>query len=456
MSYRELRNFTEIMKTLGYQRLISVENFRTPNFELVADILFWLVRRYDPTAQLSDDISTEGARVEFLKSVASIMAGKARVKLNIKKLYESNGYAVKELLKVSTLLYDAVRARGDNDSSAEAAADISSTPAGLSAKLKELKDSRNMATEIIDSGGKLFHLLTKEEDLKVSRDRALKFVDSISIDLDSNDTHKQIERNIREQINIVTDHVVDLQRMCNDLDSDQKSLKSKIERKNTELERTEKRLASLRKMRPAFQEEYDTLEKELKIIYETYLEHFRNLQYLESELNRYHQADVAKKNESDRVLKNMQKKLRAEELRILRGEQEVDENGIDDGVFDSGKEDSDGGGEESGFGSGARGQSREAGSQRPTAAVGKRGQGGVAAKTPVAAPAQVVGSMTGGDSDDDQLSNFESDDDHHHQQRPQKGTPGATATRSGAVARGGAPSAPPAVADVDPDDEGEF
>ena len=41
MSYRELRNFCERMRGLGYPRLlISVENFRNANFELVADILF--------------------------------------------------------------------------------------------------------------------------------------------------------------------------------------------------------------------------------------------------------------------------------------------------------------------------------------------------------------------------------------------------------------------------------
>ena len=34
MSYRELRNYTEIMRSLGYPRLISVENFRKPNFEV--------------------------------------------------------------------------------------------------------------------------------------------------------------------------------------------------------------------------------------------------------------------------------------------------------------------------------------------------------------------------------------------------------------------------------------
>lgn len=41
-----LTDFTEMMRALGYPRLISMENFRTPNFTLVAEILTWLVRRY--------------------------------------------------------------------------------------------------------------------------------------------------------------------------------------------------------------------------------------------------------------------------------------------------------------------------------------------------------------------------------------------------------------------------
>ena len=39
-------DFTEMMRALGYPRLISMENFRTPNFTLVAEILTWLVNRY--------------------------------------------------------------------------------------------------------------------------------------------------------------------------------------------------------------------------------------------------------------------------------------------------------------------------------------------------------------------------------------------------------------------------
>ena len=65
MSYRDLTSFTEIMRSLGYHRPISMENFRTPNFELVADVTDWLLRRFDSQASIPDDISTEEMRVNI-------------------------------------------------------------------------------------------------------------------------------------------------------------------------------------------------------------------------------------------------------------------------------------------------------------------------------------------------------------------------------------------------------
>merc|ERR1719473_965592 len=57
--------------------------------------------------EILEDIRTEQDRVSFLKSVAEQLLVKARVKLNLKNLYSSNGFAVRELLKVAQLLYDA-------------------------------------------------------------------------------------------------------------------------------------------------------------------------------------------------------------------------------------------------------------------------------------------------------------------------------------------------------------
>lgn len=39
-------DFTEMMRALGYPRLISMENFHTPNFMLVSEVLLWLVKRF--------------------------------------------------------------------------------------------------------------------------------------------------------------------------------------------------------------------------------------------------------------------------------------------------------------------------------------------------------------------------------------------------------------------------
>ena len=62
-----------MMRALGYPRLISLDNFRTPNFELVADVLYWMVKRYDPDLNISDNIESENDRVEFLTVIAEVM-----------------------------------------------------------------------------------------------------------------------------------------------------------------------------------------------------------------------------------------------------------------------------------------------------------------------------------------------------------------------------------------------
>ena len=46
----------------------------------------------------------ESERVEFLTQIAALMAAKARIKLNTKKIYAADGRAVQELLKVASVL----------------------------------------------------------------------------------------------------------------------------------------------------------------------------------------------------------------------------------------------------------------------------------------------------------------------------------------------------------------
>lgn len=58
---------------LGYPRLISLANFRAPNFPLVAEILVWLVKRFDPDVDIPSDQETEDQRVALIRSVAEFM-----------------------------------------------------------------------------------------------------------------------------------------------------------------------------------------------------------------------------------------------------------------------------------------------------------------------------------------------------------------------------------------------
>jgi len=62
-----------MMRVLGYPRLISIANFRTPNFSLVAEILVWLVKRFDPDVDIPSDHDTEEQRVMLIRSVAEFM-----------------------------------------------------------------------------------------------------------------------------------------------------------------------------------------------------------------------------------------------------------------------------------------------------------------------------------------------------------------------------------------------
>ena len=107
MSFRELQNFCEMMRSLGYPRIISMENFRIPNFNLVAEIIFWLATRLDKKADIPDNIEDEKSRVEFIKSACAFFYNNLKIQLNLKKLYAADGHAVQELNKILTILYNA-------------------------------------------------------------------------------------------------------------------------------------------------------------------------------------------------------------------------------------------------------------------------------------------------------------------------------------------------------------
>ncbi|XP_031575256.1 clusterin-associated protein 1 homolog [Actinia tenebrosa] len=302
MSYRDLRNFTEMMRSLGYPRLISMENFRSPNFPLVAEVLIWLVKRYDPNAELPMDVDTEQDRVLFIKAVAQFMATKAHIKLNTKKLYGADGYAVKELLKVTSVLYNAMKTN-QSEEDAESA-NVTSLTFDISSRINDLKASRQLASEITSRGAALYDLLGQEVELRELRTRA------IAKPLEVN----ELENGIKKSMLRVQEEIKKTTQMLNNIASDEANLETKIEKKKQELERNQKRLRSLESVRPAFMDEYEKLEEDLKKVYETYMEKHRNLSYLEQLLDDVNRAEQDKFEETE--AKTLQDRLQEEDRRI--------------------------------------------------------------------------------------------------------------------------------------------
>lgn len=215
---------------------------------------------------------------------------------------------MKELCKVATLLYNANHAKYSEDDH-----DVSHIPLDITSKLPQLKQCRTLSSEITSRGADLYDLLGKELQLRELRTAAI----SRPLDLQVIDTA------VKESIRAVQENITQTVNSLENLVADGANLDSKIEKKKTELDRREKRLRSLQSVRPAFMDEFEKLEGELQIVYAKYMTKYRNLTYLEQELDEYNRSEQDKFEETEMSLKRMQTRLREEELRMLRGDKDM-------------------------------------------------------------------------------------------------------------------------------------
>lgn len=221
----------EQLRVLGYPRLVSMENFRTPNFKLIAEILEWLVHRYDAQISIPLVIETEQERAFFIKSATFYILQKARIKLNPKKLYMADGYAVQEIAVVVRNLYEITRHTSDFDQNAT----ISSMRNIISSKSEELKKCQQLALQIPNHGATLYDLLAKEVTARVERNKALSFSLSLS---DGEKAILQATQAIQEELAVINHNL-------QNVSSDEAALDAKIERRKKEYDQQQKRLAKL-------------------------------------------------------------------------------------------------------------------------------------------------------------------------------------------------------------------
>lgn len=311
MSYMYMRKFVEVMKTLGYPKAISMDSFRTPDFAMVADCLHWLVSRYDPSADLDTDISTEQKRVAFIKSATQLMLSKGRIKLNPRRLYSADGVAVKELLKIASVLEEATNLAGQKEN------EVLSPEQFPTRNAFEMKATRALVSEITKFGASLYDCLAEEPELHEARWMSR----NLNTDMD------EIEKSVENAISAVEENIASAKQDLEALRIDEKTLEAKYEKKKLELERAQKRLSTLENVRPAYMDEYEVLEKQLQGLFESYLEKHRNLQWLEGQMESLSSQEQEKADEAERKMRRLQRRAQNEELSILRGE-EVPEDAV--------------------------------------------------------------------------------------------------------------------------------
>ena len=154
----------------------------------------------------------------FIKSIVQMFSQKARIKLNPKRLYQADGYAVKEMLKIASMLNKAMQI------SAKEEEDMGTTE--LQSKLGNLKQAKALATEILgftDTGAKLYDSLSKERELRDARTKALDFLDSMGTSQD------YIDKCVRELMSGQDSQIEQMQEMINKLKQSESQLQSKIE-----------------------------------------------------------------------------------------------------------------------------------------------------------------------------------------------------------------------------------
>ncbi|CAI9734056.1 Hypothetical predicted protein [Octopus vulgaris] len=263
--------------------------------------------------------------------MAGKTAIKSHLKLNSKKLYQADGYAVKELLKITSVLYNVMKTNEFNSLDDTESNESGPISFDISSKIVDLKEARKLASEITLKGATLYDLLAKEADLQESRSSV------IARPLEIN----EVEKGINASMKIVQSDIQKTVAMLENIAADESTLDNKIEKRKIELDRNQKRLQTLQNVRPAYMDEYERLEQELEKLYEAYIIKFRNLTYLEQQLEEYSKMEQDKVKENQYALKSTAEALRQVERdpkNIFDEDDEDDDFSQTSDVLDSGSE----------------------------------------------------------------------------------------------------------------------
>lgn len=265
------RHLAQLLRMGGYPRLVSLESFRKPNFRLLADILYWLAKRLEPSCDLSNNITTENDRVNFIRNAVALLNGRTRLPLDSALIYRADASSLPQLILLSELLIC-------TDSEGEQIGDF-----GLPVKFDKRK-SRELVREVTEGGLRLFELLGKEKGLAVSRERAVSIIDGVLSE------YKSSPLTVEAQAKSIVEGYLQAQnqseQFLKNLESREKELLDKIRRRKLDLERLEKKLRTNNSVKPSNMDEIDRLEREIEKLFAVYLDKMRNIDFLENECDK--------------------------------------------------------------------------------------------------------------------------------------------------------------------------
>lgn len=109
----------------------------------------------------------------------------------------------------------------------------------------------------------------------------------------------------------------------------QESLEEEVKNKRSELERAEKRLESIQNVKPTHLNETAHLEQELAFIYKAYVERIRNHDYLQQQLETYHELEEQYNEYREKQMEGIRNDIIMYNKKILNDENE-DLNGEED------------------------------------------------------------------------------------------------------------------------------
>ena len=160
------------------------------------------------------------------------------------------------------MLYSAMKSNSGSGGPGEGGPDSSALPTfDIGSKLAELKQTRKLGTAITMKGAALYDLLGREVELRERRQAVL----ARSLEI------QEVEAGLRSSAQHVGEETAKVQHNIENVAANEANLEAKIEKKKVELERNQARLATLKKVRPAFMDEYEKLEGEMRKCYEEYM-----------------------------------------------------------------------------------------------------------------------------------------------------------------------------------------